>query len=262
MRRVLLPALLLLGVVLAVFHVGAASADGGIVWRKDIDEAKKVAAGTKPIAVLLVQKGCPLSAELRKNLSKDDRIDELAPSFAWLSVSVGTDEYDDWFVPTCGGNVDGTPSIVFLNPKGENADPEYAGLPTLATADADDIVPVLREVLQRAKQEEPASDKAAVAAAIEKANSAKTPGEAVVAWRAALRAGDGWRGEANSMEEARAAIARILRGGGAEMLRILREVRVADEQRKAYEAVRADYAGTPIADWAADEIARLKTVRK
>ena len=46
------------------------------------------------------------------------------------------------------------------------------------------------------------------------------------------------------------------------MLRILREVRVADEQRKAYEAVRADYAGTPIADWAADEIARLKTVRK
>ena len=254
MKRLLVPAFLVL--------CGVASAATGIAWQKDVDDAKKAAAGKKPIAVVLVQKGCPLSAELLKNLPKDDRVAELAPSFAWLSVSVGTKEYKDWFVPTCGGNVEGTPSIVFLNGKGENADPDYAGLPTLATADVDAIVPVLREVLQRAKQEEPEKDKAAVAAAAERANAAKTPGAAVSAWRDALRAGDGWRAEAKVMEEARAAIEKILQDGGAEMLRILREVRDVDEQRKAYEAVRADYAGTSIADWAGDEIARLKSVRK
>ena len=233
------------------------AAEAGIEWQKSLDGAKKAAAEKKPIAVLLRQKGCPLSAELLKNLERDERIAELAPSFAWLSVSVGTEEYKDWFVPTCGGNVEGTPSLLFLNPKGENADPEYAGLPTLSTADPDEIVPVLREVLQRAKQEEPAKDKAAVAAAIERAGAAKTPGERAAHWRAALRAGDGWRGEEQAMEEARAAIRAILQEGGAEMLRILREVRDIDGQRKAYDAVRGSYAGTPIADWAADEIARL-----
>ncbi|HEX5135400.1 MAG TPA: hypothetical protein VFY93_00380 [Planctomycetota bacterium] len=234
-----------------------AGAESGIEWQKSLDGAKKAAAEKRPIAVLLRQKGCPLTAELLKNLDKDERIAELAPSFAWLSVSVGADEYKDWFVPTCGGNVEGTPSLLFLNPRGENADPEYAGLPTLSTADPDEIVPVLREVLQRAKQEEPARDKAAVAAAVERANAAKTPGGRIAAWRAALRAGDGWRGEEQLMEEARAAIRTILQEGGAEMLRILREVRDVDGQRKAYETVREGYAGTSIADWAADEIARL-----
>jgi hypothetical protein len=38
------------------------------------------------------------------------------------------------------------------------------------------------------------------------------------------------------------------------MLRVLREVRDVEERRKAYEAVRAGYAGTSIADWAADEL--------
>ena len=250
----LLPLLLLLPV--------AARAESEIAWEKSIDNARKAAAEKKPIAVLLRQKGCPLSAELVRNLSKDERIAELAPSFVWLSVAVGTDEYKDWFVATCGGNVEGTPSLLFLNPKGENADPEYAGLPTLSTAETDEIVPVLREVLQRAKQEEPAKDKAAVAAAVGKANAAKTPWERVAAWRAALRAGEGWRGEEQAMEEARAAIRTILQEGGAEMLRILREVRDVEGQRKAYEAVRTAYAGTSIADWAADEIARLKPARK
>jgi hypothetical protein len=64
------------------------------------------------------------------------------------------------------------------------------------------------------------------------------------------------------MEEARAAIRTILQEGGAEMLRILREIRDVEEQRKAYEAVRTGYAGTSIAQWAADEIARLKPARK
>ena len=256
MRRLslLLPVLLLLS--------GIANAATGIVWHKDIEEAKKAAAGKKPIAVLLVQRGCPLSRELQKNLSKDEQIAGLAPSLSWLSVTVGTDEHKGWFVPTCGGNVEGTPSIVFLNPKGEKADPEYAGLPTLATADPDEIVPVLREVLQRAKQEEPDADRAAVAAAVEAAGAARTPGAAVAAWQAALRAGDGWRAEAKAMEDARAAVQKILQDGGAEMLRILREVRDVEEQRRAYEAVRANYAGTSIADWATDEVARLKSARK
>ncbi len=254
-RRLLLAALLAL-------YCGVAAAAGGIVWQKDIDEAKKAAAGKKPIAVVLVQKGCPLSHELMKALPKDERVADLAPSFAWLSVTVGTDEYRNWFVATCGGNVQGTPSIVFLNPKGENADPDYAGLPTVASADPDDLVPVLREVLQRAKQEEPEKDKAAVAAAVAKVDAAKTPGEAVAAWRAALRAGDGWHAEAKAMDDARAGIDKALQDGGAEMIRILREVRDAEEQRKAYETVKADYAGTPIADWAADELARLKAAKK
>jgi hypothetical protein len=247
---------------LALLLCAVAGAETDIPWHKNIDDAKKAAAEKKPIAVLLRQKGCPLTAELMRNLSKDPRIAELAPSFAWLSISVGTDEYKHWFAPTCGGNVEGTPSILFLNPKGENADPEYAGLPTLATADTDEIVPVLREALQRAKQQEPEKDKAAVAAAIAKAGAAKTPGERIAAWREAVRAGDGWRGEEASMEEARAAIRTILQEGGAEMLRILREIRDVEEQRKAYEAVRTGYAGTSIAQWAADEIARLKPARK
>jgi len=248
MRRLLLPVLLAAGV---------AGAKSGIHWESSIENAKKAADGKRPIAVLLRQKRCPLSAELLRNLPEDERVVELAPSLVWLSVVVGSDEYKDWFVPTCGGNVEGTPSLLFLNPKGENADPEYAGLPTLSTADPDEIVPVLREVLQRAKQEEPAKDKAAVAAALERASAAKTPGEKVAAYREALRAGDGWRGEEKSMGEARDAIRTILQEGGAEMLRILREVRDVDGQREAYEAVRARFAGTSIADWAADEIARL-----
>jgi len=248
--------------LLVLLVAGAAGAKSGIEWEKNIEDAKKAADGKRPIAVLLRQKRCPLSAELLGNLPEDERVAGLAPSFVWLSITVGTDEYKDWFVGTCGGNVEGTPSLLFLNPKGENADPEYAGLPTLSTADPDEIVPVLREVLQRAKQEEPAKDKAAVTAAIERANAARTPGEKVAAWREALFAGDGWRGEAERMEEARAAIRTILQEGGAEMLRILREVRDVEEQRKAYDAVRSGYAGTSIADWAADEIARLPAVKK
>jgi len=240
----------------------AATAKSGIDWEKDIEGAKKAAAGKRPIVVLLRQKKCPLSAELMHKLPQDERVAELAPSFVWLSVVVGSDEYKDWFVATCGGNVEGTPSLLFLNPKGENADPEYAGLPTLSTADTDEIVPILREALQRAKQEEPAKDKAAVAAAIERAKAAATPGEKVAAWHEALRAGDGWRGEEQSMEEARAAIRTILQEGGAEMLRILREVRDIDGQKQAYDAVRTGYAGTSIADWATDEIARLRLARK
>ena len=253
MKRFLLAFLLLPAV---------ARAQAGIAWTKNIDEAKKAAAEKKPIAVVLMQKGCPLSGEMMKNFAKDERIAELAPGLAWLSVMVGTAEYKDWFVKTCGGNVEGTPSIVFLNPKGENADPEYAGLPALSTADPDEIVPVLREVLQRAKQEEPAKDKEAVRAAIEKAKAAKTPAEAVAAWRAAMSAGDGWRAEEKSMDEARAAIQKILQDGSAEMLRILREIHDVEEQKKAYEAVRTNYAGTSVADWAADEVIRLKTAKK
>jgi hypothetical protein len=248
--------------LVALLAAGTARAKPGIDWEKSIEDAKKAAAGKRPIAVLLRQRRCPLSAELLRNLPEDPRIMELAPSFVWLAVVVGSDEYKDWFVSTCGGNVEGTPSLLFLNPKGENGDPEYAGLPTLATADPDEIVPVLREVLQRAKQEEPAKDKAAVAAAVERANAAATPGEKVAAWREALRAGDGWHGEESSMEEARAAIRTILQDGGAEMLRILREVRDVDGQRKAYESVRTSYAGTSIADWAADEIQHLKPAHK
>ncbi len=245
--------------LLAVLLVaGVANAQSGIDWQRTIAEAKKAAAGKRPIAVLLTQRSCPVSADLRRNLAKDERIADLAPSFVWLHVVVGTEEYGDWFVPTCGGNVEGTPSIVFLNPKGENADPEYAGLPTIATAEIDEVVPVLREVLQRAKQEEPEKDKAAVAAAVGKAKAAKTPSASIAAWREALRAGQGWRNEEKTMEEARTAIRDALQKGGAEMLRILREVHDADGQRKAYETVRADYAGTSIADWAGDEIARKR----
>jgi len=38
-----------------------ARAQAGIAWTKNIDEAKKAAAEKKPIAVVLMQKGCPLS---------------------------------------------------------------------------------------------------------------------------------------------------------------------------------------------------------
>jgi hypothetical protein len=248
--------------LLVLLAAVAAGAKSGIDWQTSIESAKKAADGKRPIAVLLRQKRCPLSAELLRRVPEDERIAELAPSFVWLSITVGTDEYKDWFLATCGGNVEGTPSLLFLNPKGENADPEYAGLPTVTTADPDEIVPVLREVLQRAKREEPAKDKEAVAKAIEGANAARTPADKVAAWREALRAGDGWRGEAERMEEARTAIRTILQEGGAEMLRILREVRDADGQRQAYDAVRTAYAGTSIADWAADEIARLPSVKK
>ena len=60
MRRMLVLTLLLLR--------GVAAAEGGIVWCKDVAEAKKAAQEKRPIAVVLVQKGCPLSGELLKNL--------------------------------------------------------------------------------------------------------------------------------------------------------------------------------------------------
>ena len=235
-----------------------AGPDVAIPWSKSIDEAKKAAAEKKPIAVLLVQKGCPLSGEMLKALVRDERMADLAPGFAWLTVVVGTEEYKDWFLKTCGGNVEGTPSLVFLNPKGENADPAYAGLATVTSPDADDIVPVLREVLQRAKQEEPDKDRDAVRDAVEKAKAAKTPAEAIAAHRAAIRAGDGWKPEEERMASARDEIERLLQQGSAEMLRILREVRDAEGQKAAYEKVKAEYAGTSVAEWAGEEALKVR----
>ena len=224
----------------------------------NVDDAKKAAAGKKPIAVLLTQKGCPLTAEFLKGFLKDDRIAALSPGFAWLSVEVGTPVYKDWFVKTFGGTVEGTPAMVFLNPKGENADPDYAGLATVSSADMDDVAPALREVLQRSKQEEPSKDKDAVKAAMEKAAAAKTPGERIAAWNAALRAGDGWHAEEKSTTDARAGIEKALQDGSAEMLRIYREVRDPAEQKAAFEKVKADYAGTSVGEWAGEESIKVK----
>ncbi len=229
-----------------------------IDWSKSIEDAKKASGGKKPIAVFLSQKGCALSGEFFRNLVKDDRLPELAAGFAWLPVVVGTDEYRSWFLKTCGANAVGTPTLLFLNPKGENADPDYAGLGAVTSPDPDDVIPMLREVLQRAKQSEPDKDKARVKEAVEKAKGAATAGEAVAAWRQALRAGDGWRGEAEAMAEARAGIEKRLQEGGAEMVRIQATVRDPKEQLKAFEAVKAGWAGTSIADWASEEAARVR----
>ncbi len=244
--------------LLALLLPSATRAEG-IAWAKNIDEAKKSAADKKPIAVLLIQKGCPLSGEMMKNMAKDERFNVLAPSFAWLAVQVGTDEYKGWFLKTCGNTVEGTPSLLILNPKGENADPAYAGLPVVSSADMDELVPVLRQALERSKQEEPSKDKDAVRAAMDKAAAAATPGEKVAAWTAAIRAGDGWSAEEKTLADARAGIEKALQQGSAEMLRIFREVRDPAEQKAAFEKVKADYAGTSVGEWAGEEAAKVKT---
>lgn len=244
--------------LLALFLLAVPAYADGIAWSKGIEEAKKAAAEKKPIAVVLVQKGCAHSAELMTNMAKDERLAALAPSFAWLAVQVGTDEYKGWFVRTCGGNVEGTPSVLVLNPKGENADPAYAGLPVVSSPEMDDLLPMLRRAVERSKQEEPARDREAVKAAMEKAASAKTPAERIAAWTAAIRAGDGWSAEEKAVGEARAGIEKALQEGSAEMLRIFREVRDAAEQKAAFEKVRADYAGTSVGEWAAEESGKVK----
>ncbi|MCE9582815.1 MAG: thioredoxin family protein [Planctomycetes bacterium] len=244
--------------LVALLALPAIARADGFAWTQTIDDAKKASAGKKPIAVLLVQKGCPLSGEFLKGFLKDERMAALAQGFAWLSVEVGTPVYKDWFVKTCGGNVEGTPSLLFLNPKGENADPDYAGLATVSSPDMDDVVPVLREVLQRSKQDEPSKDKDAVKAAMEKAASAKTPGERIAAWTAAIRSGEGWHAEEKSVEEAHAGIAKALQDGSAEMLRIFREVRDPAEQKAAFEKAKADYAGTSVGEWAGEEGIKIK----
>ena len=230
----------------------------GIAWAKNIDEAKKTAAEKKPIAVVLIQKGCARSVDLMVNLSKDERLAALAPSFAWLAVQVGTDDYKSWFVKNCGGNVEGTPSVLVLNPKGENADPAYAGLPVVTSPEMDDVLPMLRRAVENSKQEEPAKDKDAVRTAMEKAGAAKTPGEKIAAWTAAIRAGDGWSAEEKPVADSRAGIEKSLQEGSAEMLRIFREVRDPGEQKAAFEKMRTDYAGTSVGDWAGEESVKIK----
>lgn len=235
-----------------------AQARDPIEWSKSIDEAKKAAGGKKPIAIFLTQKGCALSAEFFRNLVKDERLAELAPGLAWLHVQVGTEEYRSWFVKTCGGNVAGTPSLVFLNAKAENGDPAFAGLGAVTSPDPDDAIPALRDVLQRANQPASEKDKAKVKEAMERAKGAATPAEAVAAWRAAVRSGDGWRSEAAAVAEAREAIEKKLQEGAAEMVRIQATVRAPAEQLKAFDAIKAAWAGTPVGDWAADEVLRLR----
>src|SRR5262245_21433441 len=93
-----------------------------IDWKVTIEEAKKVAADKKPIVVFLTQKGCPLSVELLKGLMKDDRLPDVVKEFSWLAITVGTDEYKKWFCAKCGASVEGTPALIFLNPKGDPAD--------------------------------------------------------------------------------------------------------------------------------------------
>ncbi len=246
--------------LLAAILLAASTARAdGIAWSKNIDEAKKAAAEKKPIAVVLIQKGCGQSVELMQNLARDER--PAALGLAWLAVQVGTDEYKGWFVKNCGGNVEGTPSVLVLNPKGENADPAYAGLPVVTSPDMDDLLPMLRRAVENSKQEEPAKDKDAVRAATEKAGAAKTPGERIAAWKAAIRAGDGWSAEEARVADARAGIEKALQEGSAEMLRIFREVRDPAEQKAAFEKVKADYAGTSVGEWAAEESIKVK-VRK
>jgi hypothetical protein len=237
-------------------------AKGSIDWVKSIDDAKKASNGKKPIAVFLTQKGCPLSIEFFKNLQKDDRLGELASAIVWLPILIGTDEYKTWFVKTCGSNVAGTPSLLFLNPKGDNADPDYAGLGTVTSPDPDDIIPALRAVVQRAKQPVSEKDKAKVKESMAKAGKAGTAGEAIAAWRLAIHAGDGWQTESKSVAEAREGIEKKLQEGAAEMLRIQASIRDAQAQLKAYEAVKMQWIDTNVAEWAADEILRLKRAAK
>lgn len=244
--------------MIALLFAASLQAKAPIEWVKSIEDARKASGGKKPIAVFLSQKNCSLSMEFFKNLAKDERLPELSSGIVWLPVVVGTDEYKSWFVKTCGSNVVGTPSLLFLNPKGENADPDYAGLGTTTSPDPDDIIAALRSVLARAKVGTPEKDKARVKEAMEKASKAAQAGDAIAAWKAAIRAGDGWPSEAASVTEAREGIEKKLQAGAAEMLRIQAEVRDPQAQLKAYEAAKAGWAGTSVAEWASDEILRLK----
>jgi len=229
-----------------------------IEWKATFEDAKKAAADKKPIVVFLTQKGCPLSGEMLKGLMKDDRLGDLAKEFAWLAITVGTDEYKKWFCAKCGASVEGTPALIFLNPKGDPADPEYAGLPTVTSADCDEIFAALRQVLGRAKKEIPAAQKKKVDEAIEKAKAAATPGEAVASYRSALHLGDGWRALEAAMSDARAAIEKSLQDGCAEILKVQQSVRDAAAAKKAYEELKTKYAGTVVADLAVEELKRLK----
>jgi hypothetical protein len=229
-----------------------------IEWKATFEEARKVAADKKPIAVFVSQKGCALSVELLKNLTKDDRLPEVSKEFAWLAITVGSDEWKKWFCVKCGGTIEGTPALLFLNPKGDPADPEYASLPTVTTSDADEIFPALRQTLGRAKREIPAAQKTKVDEAVSKAKGAATAAEAVAAWKLAIRLGDGWKAVEAQVAEARAGIEKKLQEGCAEIVRIQQSVRDAAEARKAYEAVKAGYAGTVVADLASEELKRLK----
>ncbi|KAF0245940.1 MAG: hypothetical protein FD180_1202 [Planctomycetota bacterium] len=240
----------------ALLLAGSAAHADAIAWAKNIDEAKKAAAEKKPIAVVLIQKGCAHSVELMQNLAKDDRLATL--SLVWLAVQVGTDEYTGWFVKNCGGNVEGTPSVLVLNPKGENADPAYAGLPVVTSPDMDDVMPLLRRASECAKQEEPQKDRDACRLAMEKVATAKSPGEKIAAWTAAIRAGDGWSAEEKPVADARAGIEKALQEGSAEMLRIFREVRDPAEQKAAFEKVKADYSGTSVGEWAGEAAVKIK----
>lgn len=229
-----------------------------IPWLERSKEATELSAKEKrPLAVLLVQEGSALSKRMEESLADDPRLAEVVGELVWLKVVVGSADYQRWFEPECGANVEGAPSIVIVSPKGAS-DPAFIGLPTAASPDPDDIYPVLRQALGRAGRKAPPDSVERVGKLLAAAKGAAAPAEAVRACTEALALSDGWSDLAPMSETARQEIERLLQEGNVEMTRIQQEARSVEKALAAYREVQQRYAGTSVAGWAAQEIKRLE----
>jgi len=255
--------------VLALFLLlaggGTALAQKGVSlnlpWASDAKEAKKKAtAEKKPIVVCFIQRTCKLSMYMIKDLHEDGRIYDLTDRFVWLCVDPTRKKDFKWFLSECGDAVEGTPTLFFLNEKGQYADPKLAGIDPVAGAEPSRIIRGLRAVLGRFKQDLPKERKEALAKKKEEAgaSAASDPGQALKLLGDLIREAEGWASMEEAVQGARDSVEKILQAGMQKVREILAKKMAPAEALEALKKLASAHPGTPVSHWCESEIVRLE----
>ncbi|MHC4597913.1 MAG: hypothetical protein ACYS47_02805 [Planctomycetota bacterium] len=259
----------ILAALLIALPAGSALAQKGrtlnLPWTNDAEDAvAKAKAAKKPIAVCFIQKTCRLSMWMVKGLHDDGRIYELTDRFVWLCVDPSRRSDFKWFIGICGDAVEGTPTIFFLNEKGQYADPKLAGIEPVCGADPCRIVASLRTVLGRFKQDLDAKAKKDLQEKVKNAGESAEaePARALALYREAIRTGEGWASVEETVGSAREGLEKLLQKGMEKVREILGKRMEPDEAKKALETVKASYPDSPVAHWCDKELARRKKNKK
>ncbi|MHC4778874.1 MAG: hypothetical protein ACYTFG_09900 [Planctomycetota bacterium] len=234
-------------------------------WEKDAKEAVKNAkAAKKPMAVCFIQKKCRLSMHMVKALHDDGRIYDLTKKFVWLCVDPSRRDDFKWFLAICGDAVEGTPTIFFLNEKGQYADPKLAGIDPVSGADPSRIIASLRSVLGRFKQDLTDEDKSLLKSKLDEARAAaeKKPAEALALFREVIRTGEGWTSMEETTQAAREGLEKLLQTGMEKIRRILAKRMKPQDAMKALIDLAASYPDSAVSAWCKTEADRKKKEAK
>ena len=241
------------------------AAGGGVTlnlpWTKGSDDALKQAGdGKKPIAVCFIQNTCKLSMYMVKALHDDGRIYKLTSSFVWLCVDPTRKDDFKWFVGKCGDAVEATPTMFFLNSKGDYADPALAGIEPARGADPDVIIAAMRAVLSRLKQDIAEADKAEAQALRREAESCAkdAPGKAIRLHQAFIKAAEGWQSQEEAVQSSREEREKLIQEGMQKVRAALGRKATPEELAAALKDLAAAYQDSPVAAWAALELGRIK----